>query len=807
MKKFISLLLCCVMCLSIFSASAVQVYAVETVSDLITVTASDFEDETITFTVSFAPNQTKVTGANIDINYDPAVLAVDSCVASDSLNGLVVSGEKANDNSVYAVAYASHNGINTGASGKVFFDITFKVIAETRPMANVGFKCVEFTTDDGVSNDITKFEESVSMGTFEFLTISVPKMINACSSPAGIVAEWESVVGATGYNVYRMAEGTTNWELIAENYNGTSYEDTTIKLGTEYTYCATALNEHGEGQKSANPVVSLNFGAIESITATATDTGAFVEWSALAGAFSYDVYRKKVTETSWTKVGNTTETSYADNSIESYVEYNYKVEAIKGKYRAGLACDVPVVKYLAAPVATVTNTENGIEVYFNAVNGAEKYIVEKLSGTDYVEVYTSTVGDTMFTDKDVVADASYTYRVYVKAADMESAKTLCNAVTRLGTPTVKEPTSTYDGMKVTWTEVKGASKYSVFRKVYGTNDYTFVDYAEGTSYIDKTAKSGVVYTYTAAAVNDTGCGAKNVNGATALYLAAPKLKTRENVVGGVKITWSAVEGATGYKVYRKTGSGGWSIVGLYSANSTSFTDKGVNAKGQKIGMKNNTTYKYTVRATNENRDDYGITYPGGYDKTITSGYNTTGLSIKYVAAPALKKVTNTKNGIKVTWGAVSGAKKYKVYRRLSTASYWTYVGESTTTSYEDKGVKNTSGKTYYYSVAAVNTYTSGRNTTGLKIRRLTCPVLVSARSAKAGITVKWKKVTGCNGYYVYRKTASSSYKRIGTLSGINKLSYLDKSAKKGVKYTYTVRARYGSTLSYYNTGISCKDKY
>ena len=80
-------------------------------------------------------------------------------------------------------------------------------------------------------------------------------------------------------------------------------------------------------------------------------------------------------------------------------------------------------------------------------------------------------------------------------------------------------------------------------------------------------------------------------------------------------------------------------------------------------------------------------------------------------------------------------------------------------------------------------------------------------SAKAGITVKWGKVAGSSGYYVYRKTANSTWTRVGVVSGVNNLSYLDKTAKKGTTYTYTVRAVCGNVTSYFNSGISCKDKY
>ena len=71
----------------------------------------------------------------------------------------------------------------------------------------------------------------------------------------------------------------------------------------------------------------------------------------------------------------------------------------------------------------------------------------------------------------------------------------------------------------------------------------------------------------------------------------------------------------------------------------------------------------------------------------------------------------------------------------------------------------------------------------------------------------WEAVMGTTGYYVYRKTANSGWIRIAAVGGTNNTTYLDKTAQKGVTYTYTVRAVYGATTSYFNSGISCYDKY
>ncbi len=83
----------------------------------------------------------------------------------------------------------------------------------------------------------------------------------------------------------------------------------------------------------------------------------------------------------------------------------------------------------------------------------------------------------------------------------------------------------------------------------------------------------------------------------------------------------------------------------------------------------------------------------------------------------------------------------------------------------------------------------------------------SAVSGKTGIAVKWGEVKGAQNYYVYRKTANSGWVRLATVKGGNTVTYVDKTAKKGVTYTYTAKAIDGKSISAYSSTISCKDKY
>ncbi len=63
-----------------------------------------------------------------------------------------------------------------------------------------------------------------------------------------------------------------------------------------------------------------------------------------------------------------------------------------------------------------------------------------------------------------------------------------------------------------------------------------------------------------------------------------------------------------------------------------------------------------------------------------------------------------------------------------------------------------------------------------------------AANVSSGIQITWDKVSGAKGYYVSRKTSGGSYQQIAEITSGSKVKYVDKTAKAGKTYSYTVRA-------------------
>ncbi len=150
------------------------------------------------------------------------------------------------------------------------------------------------------------------------------------------------------------------------------------------------------------------------------------------------------------------------------------------------------------------------------------------------------------------------------------------------------------GVEITWDEVTGASRYIIYRKEPGSSYSVLSSSVTSSPYIDTTAVSGQEYYYTIKSV------VNNVPSAAAssqliMFLAQPQNLTYSNtVIDQIDLSWSAVTGATHYRIYRKekvSGAwGSWERV-LPDTATTSYTIDEDYANPA-------THYRYSVRAVN-----------------------------------------------------------------------------------------------------------------------------------------------------------------------------------------------------------------
>lgn len=238
------------------------------------------------------------------------------------------------------------------------------------------------------------------------------------------------------------------------------------------------------------------------------------------------------------------------------------------------------------------------------------------------------------------------------------------------------------------------------------------------------------------------------------------LKSAEITASGVKLSWESDSEAVKYNVMRKEGAGDAELVA--TTEDTSYTDTSV---------ANNTTYSYYVNSIEASG---AITVEDASVSAIT---------VTYYSAPKLKKVTNTTDGVMLTWAAVDGGVKYRIYRKEESGTY-RQLADASGQSYLDQTALSGKNYTYTVSVVGLNGCVSSYNLEGLTILRLASPTNIQTKNTSAGIKITWSAPSGAALFQLYRKKNSGSWKKV---ADVKSKSYTDTSVKGGAKFQYRLR--------------------
>jgi fibronectin type 3 domain-containing protein/N-acetylneuraminic acid mutarotase/outer membrane biosynthesis protein TonB len=233
------------------------------------------------------------------------------------------------------------------------------------------------------------------------------------------------------------------------------------------------------------------------------------------------------------------------------------------------------------------------------------------------------------------------------------------------------------------------------------------------------------------------------------------------------ISWSAVSGATSYRVYRSTASGGpYSQVA--SIASTNYTD---------TTLSSGTTYYYKVSAVNS------------CSESAQSGF-ASGLTIPaQVATPTVG--SPTASSLTISWSSVTGATSYNLYGSTASGGPYTLIASAIpSTSYTNTGLS--SGTTYYYKVSAVNASGEGAQS-NYALGTTLCPTPATPSIPAVGsptsssLAISWTGVSGATSYNLYRSTFSTGpYSQVA--SGLTSTSYTNTGLSSGTTYYYKVSA-------------------
>ncbi|MCC8105272.1 MAG: fibronectin type III domain-containing protein [Clostridiales bacterium] len=504
-------------------------------------------------------------------------------------------------------------------------------------------------------------------------------------------------------------------------------------------------------------------------------------------------------------------------------------------------------------LSTKAVTSNSVTLKMYVDYGTSSYVTgyqaQRKIGSSYKTIAKTT--DNSVKDSGLTANKSYTYRVRPYYYNSKTGTTTygsweyVQAMTWGGSIKLKASTTSKTTIKLSWNKVSGATGYEVYRMVTssGTSQttgsvsnsyskYTLVKTikkASTVTYTNKKLNSNLSYTYYVRAYKTVNgkkyyisSNSKTVN-LNYLKFGSANINTETTTsTGAVTLTWTRVYSASGY------------LIEKYDDDTNTW---------KTYKTLSNTTSSYTFPAVTD----------GDYDQYRIRAYNGKNYSdyypvfvYPYISAPTGVTATanSTTGAITVSWKAVSGAAYYEVYRTTS-ASYSydtstkTYSYESSTSvpvytadaskvsgysydgyqvygtsivdrpiTYTYNGTTNTiysgpqAGVKYYYYVVAYGT-TGYNNTTStnrysgssaaasatVTTTTVAKPTLKSVKATSKKVTLKWAKVSGAEGYIIYRSTKKSSgYSVVGSVTSGSTVKYVDTTATKGKTYYYKICA-------------------
>ena len=457
---------------------------------------------------------------------------------------------------------------------------------------------------------------------------STPELLEVVADQGVFTLKWKAVQGAPFYRVFRRLSPSDNWVGVGD-VTTNSFVDRNVSSGQNYYYTVRCLSSDKKSYISGFNTTGIKanyLGWPTLISTSVEETGIEFKWNCVGGQTTYQVYRK-TQNTTWQPYAIVTATgdvgSFTDTSANSGQIYYYTVACsdglndTSGYDENGLSCIKLSTPVLKAPELT----ENGIKVSWYGVDYAEKYRVFRKEASGTVWEGIATLNALEYTDTRVVNSGTYVYTVRCMnaAASQYTSYYDTTGVTKqfYSAPVLAKaevlgavPAGSIGIIRVSWNAVQGVSYYNVFRK----NDqgkWDRIGYTNTTFLDDVPTVSGKTYTYTVMCADgsENNISSYQSNGVSTYFLAVPELTAAYSyTTGKITIKWNSVDGADGYRVYRKAlPNGQWSQVAKINSYTTLIYYDTTN-------VVSNQEYAYTVRA-----------FHGSYQ----SGFNSDG---RYVMA-------------------------------------------------------------------------------------------------------------------------------------------------------------------------------
>ena len=608
-----------------------------------------------------------------------------------------------------------------------------------------------------------------------FGNIGKPTLSASLDANGKPVLSWSAVDDATEYEVWYANKGDTDFVHLTTTAQ-LSYTHDEAAAGATYSYMVRAVTADGSGP----------FSDLVSVVCMNSEDAALIERARETGMLEYMGIinaDESVTRLDAAKLFAALAQLELSDETLSFTDCDdlndEEKRIIAAVVNEGLIIGYDDGSY--GPEDTVTRAEMAVLIY--------RYLTGDMEGKN-AGLYAEMVEfDDVFSDDWFAGYVAYCVQAGVIDGDSSRFRpsnkvifrdTLSWLINTESAVEVPEPTLTLDAPVVSaklnadelpvisWNAVENAQQYEVWCRLGEDGDYNLLATTDRLSLTHTEAQSGATYFYKVRAVSGEVVSEYSnevaVEVPEELVLPSPTVKaTNVASSGKIKLTWSKVDGAEKYEVWRATSENG-TYTKLTTTSKTSITNTSTTA---------GKTYYYKVRAIAGD-------VQGEFSEIVSRTCD--------LARPTVKTTNIASTGkIKISWNKVDGAVKYEVYRATSKNGKYTKLTTTTKTSVTNS--KTEAGKTYYYRVKAIASTSAANSAASAAVGR-TCdlarPTVTVKLNSKGKPVVSWNKISGAVKYEVYRATSENG--KYTKLTTTTKTSITNSKAEAGVTYYYKVRA-------------------
>lgn len=433
----------------------------------------------------------------------------------------------------------------------------------------------------------------------------------------------------TSFDIYRSATKVGGYKKIKTVYSS-EYVDKSVKAGAVYYYKVVPKYydvkqaKYYSGSASSPEGIQVLVGNPHLVVTQTANTSLKLTWDKVVGVNTYEVWMKNssISGDVYRKVATTTGTSYTatglsadgdygfllkcQNKSNGKVLYEVTTSVRKSLTYSGYLYDAGVVAVKSAVSADKQNIAIYNKLVWSRVAGASGYIItgyNRITGQMERITKITNPATTTYTVKNPGNKEKGIKYEYVKVEPYKGTEIGSGSsyiyVNRLPFATnVKAVRANNSTSKITWTAVPGADHYYVYRVNKSSFNYKFVESTSSTSSFDTYFSTKTYYRYHVVAISDFAgvdyTSSNVIYTESAKYtsnyvhkIGTPKIgKAVNSAAGTIDVSWYAVAGAKGYRIYRSTSKTG-KYVQVGTSTTTKFADKKA-TKGQ--------TYYYKVAA-------------------------------------------------------------------------------------------------------------------------------------------------------------------------------------------------------------------